>query len=296
LSDSRGKAGKSPLNIRSADRNLFEDDLIQMVNAGLIPATVTRRERAELWVQVLPNVRPHPELLVASGGHRAWALRKNTPQLKQLVDEFFKDRATGTTFGNTLLQRYLQTTKWVKDSLSPNELRKFVAYSEFFQKYASKYNFDYLMIAAQGYQESQLDQNKRSPAGAVGVMQVIPRLAAANPINIPDVNDAEANIHAGAKMMHNIADTYFDDRGIDALNKTLFTFASYNAGPRRIALLRRKTQQDGLDPNQWFGNVELEVAKTVGKETVTYVGNIYKYYVAYKLAAGQKLATAGEAR
>jgi membrane-bound lytic murein transglycosylase MltF len=121
------------------------------------------------------------------------------------------------------------------------------------------------MMAAQGYQESLLDQDKKSHVGAVGVMQVIPKLAAANPINVPNVNDADGNIHAGVKMMRNIADTYFNDPGIDPLNKTLFTFAAYNAGPNRIVRLRNKAKDDGLDPNKWFGNVELEVAKDVGR-------------------------------
>src|SRR5262249_25853740 len=151
-----------------------------------------------------------------------------------------KEHASGSLFGNTLLNRYLRNTKWIRDSLSPQERRKFVAYSQFFKKYASKYNFDYLMIAAQGYQESLLDQNKTSPAGAVGVMQVLPKVAAAAPINIPNVQDVDSNIHAGAKILHQIAITSFNEPGIDRLNKTLFALASYNAGPSRIARLRTK--------------------------------------------------------
>jgi membrane-bound lytic murein transglycosylase MltF len=288
VSGLRQKAGKSLLDIRAADKHLYDDDLIEMVNAGLISATVARGKRADLWAQVLPNVKAHPELVIASEGETAWVMRQNTPHLKQLVDEFLKDHAAGTTFGNTLLRRYLQNTRWIRDSISPEKLRKFVAYSEFFKKYGAEYNFDDLMIAAQGYEESLLDQSKRSPAGAVGVMQVIPRLAAANPINIPDVGNADGNIHAGTKILHTMAGSYFNDSGIDPVNKTLFTFASYNAGPARIAHLQKMAPHDGLDPNQWFENVELEVAKNVGEETVIYVGNIYKYYVAYTLAAAER--------
>jgi len=288
VSDAQRKAGKAPLDIRTADKNLFDDDLIQMVNAGLIPATVINKGRAELWAQVLPNVKSHPDLIVAKGGQTAWVMRKNNPQFKQLVDEFLETHAVGTSFGNTLLRRYLQNTKWIKNSTSTEEMQKFKAYEGFFKKYAGEYNFDYLMVAAQGYQESLLDQDKKSRVGAVGIMQVIPKLAAADPIDIPNVKDADGNIQAGCKMLRNITDTYFNDPGINPLNKTLFTFASYNAGPNRIVHLRKKAQGDGLDPKQWFGNVELEVAKDVGEETVTYVSNIYKYYVAYKLTAEEK--------
>jgi membrane-bound lytic murein transglycosylase MltF len=281
------KAGKPQIIIKAADKNLMDDDLVQMVNAGLIPATVTTKQRADLWSGVLDNVKPHPELVIAGGEQLAWVMRKNNPQLKQVVDDFVKTHAAGTSFGNTLLRRYLQDAKWVRNSTSGEEMKKYMATVAIFQKYAAEYNFDYLMLAAQGYQESLLDQSRRNPSGAVGIMQVLPKYAAASPINVPNVGTAEGNIHAGAKMLRNIADTYFNDPGIDSVNKTLLAFASYNAGPNRIARLRRETTNRGLDPNVWFGNVELLVAEDIGQETVTYVGNVYKYYVAYKLAVEQ---------
>jgi membrane-bound lytic murein transglycosylase MltF len=277
------KTGKKPILIKAADKNLTDDDLVQMVNAGLVPATVTTKERADFWSKVLDQIKPHPELVIKSGAQLASVMRKNNPQLKQLVDEFVASRAAGTSFGNVLLRRYLQNTKWVKDSTSKEEMKKFQNELAFFQKYAGEYGFDYLMLEAQGYQESLLDQSKRNPSGAVGIMQVIPKYAAASPINISNVGTADGNIHAGAKMLRNIADTYFNDPKIDSVNKTLFVFASYNAGPNRIARLRKEATTMGLDPNVWFGNVELVVAKEIGQETVVYVGNIYKYYVAYKL-------------
>ncbi len=217
----------------------------------------------------------------------AWATRKDSPQLRELLDEFIKSRAVGTAFGNTLVRRYAQSTKWVRDSTSTEEMAKFQAYVRYFQKYATEYNFDYLMLIAQGYQESLLDQSRKNPSGAVGIMQVIPKNAAAPPISISNVEIAEYNIKAGAKMLRNIADTYFDDPKLDPVNKTLMVFASYNAGPNRIAHLRKRAATEGLNPDQWFGNVELVVAKDIGQETVQYVSNIYKYYVAYKLTLEQ---------
>jgi membrane-bound lytic murein transglycosylase MltF len=281
------KAGKPLIVIKLADKNLLDDDLVQMVSAGLIPATVTAEPRARLWSQVLPHLTVHSDLVVASGEQWAWAVRKNNPQLKQLLDEFLAPRAVGTSFGNTLLRRYLQNTEWVKDATSPEEIKKFDALSELFKKYAGQYDFDYLMIMAQGYQESQLEQNTRSPGGAVGIMQVMPRDAAAAPIEVPNVNNAPDNILAGVKMLRSIEDQYLNDPTIDPLNKTLLAFASYNAGPNRIRELREQARKEGLDPNKWFDNVELVVAQNIGQVTVTYVGNIYKYYVAYKLARAQ---------
>ncbi len=282
------KEGKAPIVIKKANEYLLDDDLVQMVNAGLIPATVTTNQRAALWSKVLDKIQPNPDLVVASGTQLAWAMRKTNPKFKELVDEFVASHAVGTSFGNTLLRRYLQNTKWVTNSTSGEEMKKFQANLAFIQKYAGEYNFDYLMIAAQGYQESLLDQSRRNPSGAVGIMQVIPKYAAAPPISIPNVGTAETNIHAGVKMLRNIDDKYFNDPNITPFNQTLFVFASYNAGPNRIARLRKQATDMGLDPNVWFGNVELVAAKDIGQETVTYVANIYKYYIAYKLALEQR--------
>jgi membrane-bound lytic murein transglycosylase MltF len=289
INEDRAKAGKAPLSVKAADKNLQESDLIEMVNAGLIPATVAMQHTAGLWQQILPNIRLHPEMVIANEGKLGWVMRKDNPELKNLLDQFTETHGEGTLFGNTLLRRYLKDTKWVRNSTSTAEMKKFAAYAEYFKKYAADYNFDYLMLVAQGYQESRLDQSKKSRGGAIGIMQVIPKYAAAAPINVRDVGRADRNILAGVRMLNNILTTYFNDPAIDEVNKTLFTFASYNAGPSRIVRLGKKAKEDGLNPNKWFGNVELEVAEEVGEETVTYVDNIYKYYIAYKLATERKL-------
>jgi membrane-bound lytic murein transglycosylase MltF len=283
LSNEFQKAGKPPILVKAADRNLTDEDLLEMVNAGLIPATVTLDMRANFWAKVLPRLTVHPDMVLKRDGQVALVTRKDSPQLRDLLDEFVRTHDVGTSFGNTLLRRYLQNTKWVTNSTTTEEMKKFQAYVRYFQKYAAQYDFDYLMLVAQGYQESLLDQSRKNPSGAVGIMQVMPKLAAAPPINVPDVENAENNIQAGAKMLNQIAETYFNDGKLDSLNKTLMVFASYNAGPSRISRLRKKAAVEGLDPNQWFGNVELVVAKNVGQETVQYVSNIYKYYIAYKL-------------
>jgi membrane-bound lytic murein transglycosylase MltF len=281
------QAGKPEIGIKPVDSNLTEEDLLEMVNAGLIPATVAFNFRAQLWSKVLSNIVVTPAVL-KEDGQMGWAMRKGSPRLKAVMDDFLKTHGQGTAFTNMMIKRYTKDTKWVKNSTNETEMKKFDAYVKYFQKYAAEYNFDYLMLAAQGYQESMLNQDRVSPRGAVGVMQVLPQYAAANPINIPDVRDPENNIHAGAKMLAHITKTYFNDPGIDQMNKTLFTFAAYNAGQNRIVRLRKETQAEGLDPNRWFGNVELVVAKDIGQETVQYVANIYKYYVAYKMTLDQK--------
>ena len=287
INDTLRTEGKPPIVIQPADKSLMDEDLLEMVNAGLLPATVTTVPRAELWAQVLTNITPYPKITVGIEGSRAWAMRKNNPQLAQLVDEFVKTHAMGTSFGDTLVREYLQSGRLLRDATSTEEMKKFDQTVALFKRYASQYGFDYLMIVAQGYQESTLDQAVRSPGGAVGIMQVMPSTAAAPPISIPDVMTTENNIHAGVKILRDIADKYFSDPAIDAKDRLLFTFAAYNAGPNRIAELRRLAPSRGLDPNKWFGNVELLASQNIGPVTVQYVSNIYKYYVAYQLVVEQ---------
>ena len=282
------QAGKPEIVVKESDPNLTEEDLLEMTNAGVIPATVAYDYRADLWSTVLPNIVINRNFALTNVDSVAWAMRKNSPQLKALMDDFLKTHRQGTVFGRVMFSKYIANKKFIKNATSQAEIRKFKSYVEYFKKYGAKYNFDYLMLAAQGYQESMLQQERVSPRGAVGVMQVLPQYAAAYPINIPDVRNAESNIHAGAKMLALITKTYFNDPAISPVDKTLFTFASYNAGQNRIVRLRNEAAKQGLDPNKWFGNVELMVAQDIGQETVQYVANIYKYYVAYKMAIAQQ--------
>jgi membrane-bound lytic murein transglycosylase MltF len=276
-------SGKPPVNIELADENLEDEDILEMVNAGLIDVTVADSYLARFWEQVFPNLRLHPELVLRTNSEIAWAIRKDSTQLKATLDEFVAKNQVGTTMGNTILRKYLQTTKWAKNATSAADMKRFEELSKYFKKYAAEYKFEWLMLVAQGYQESGLDQKIRSPVGAVGVMQVMPTTANDRNVKIPDIHLVEPNIHAGTKYMRFLVDQYFDEPGIDQVNRQLFAFAAYNGGPNRIARLRREAAEQGLDPNKWFNNVELLAAKQIGRETVQYVSNIYKYYVAYKL-------------
>lgn len=276
--------GKDPVAINTVDESLEDEDILEMVNAGAFPITIVDDHLASLWTQVFTEAKIQPGAVVNSGGEIAWAIRKNCPKLTELVNGFIASHAKGTAFGNMVLAKYFGNAKWIKNSTSEAELAKLRATVDLFKKYGKQYDFDWLMIAAQAYQESGIDQSVHSPVGAVGVMQVLPSTAAGNPINITDIeSNMENNIHAGVKYMRFMMDEYFKDAQMDDVNKCLFAFASYNGGPAKIARLRKEAEERGLDPNKWFQNVELIAAQRIGRETVTYVKNIYKYYVAYKL-------------
>jgi membrane-bound lytic murein transglycosylase MltF len=275
-------AGKPPVTILPAPEVLEDGDILEMVNAGLVPATVVDNYMADLYTQVFPNLRKNSDIASAPGDI-AWAFRKGSPKLAAAVNAFVKTHQQGSLAGNVLINKYVKTTKWVKNARSDEDRQRFAAMVELFKKYGKRYDLDYVLMAAQGYQESGLDQAKKSHVGAIGVMQVMPATARDKAVNIPDIEKLESNIHAGIKYNRWVMDNFYGDPGITPLNKGLFAFASYNAGPGRVAGLRKEAAALGLDPNKWFNNVELVAAKRIGRETVTYVSNIYKYYLAYQM-------------
>jgi membrane-bound lytic murein transglycosylase MltF len=280
------KAGRPPVVIEPAPEVFADEDLLEMVNAGLVPMTLVDDYVAEFWQQVFPDLVVNKGAVVRSGLETGMLVRKNSPKLLGELNAYLKRYPKGSKERNILLREYLKTLKHVRNAGTKEEAAKLQRTVELFRKYGDQYNLDFLLMAAQGYQESRLDQNAKSHVGAVGIMQVMP--ATGKELAVGDITQVEANIHAGVKYVRKLEDTYFDDPKIDDLNKALFCFAAYNAGPGRMRELRQRTAKRGLNPNLWFNNVEVITSEVVGRETVQYVSNIYKYYVAYKLMMDQR--------
>jgi membrane-bound lytic murein transglycosylase MltF len=286
LNEERKQAGKPEIPIIEADEHLEDYDLLEMVNASLVPAVVVDSHKANLWAQVFEKIVVHEDVAINAGGQIAWALRKDSPKLLEAVNGFVKDIQKGSLLGNILLKRYLTSTDWIDNVREGTAAERYESTADLIKKYAGEYDFDWLLIMAQGYQESKLDQEKRSHAGAVGIMQVMPATAADPNVGIDDIEKPEPNIHAGVKYLRFLRDRYFDKEEISPLDQVLFSFAAYNAGPANISKARKKAAAMGLDPNQWFGQTEIAVARSISREPVIYVRNIYKYYVAYNQISG----------
>lgn len=272
---------KAPVVIKAAPEELEDDDLLEMVNAGLVEATIVDDFVARFWQQAFPELQIHPGAAVRTGGSIAVAVRKGNPKMRRAINQWIDKYGPRTAFGNIVDRRYLQSTEYVKRASDRAERQKFEQLVQLFRKYGEQYDLDYLLMAAQGYQESRLDHSVKSRVGAVGVMQVMPETGKS--LGVGDVRQLEPNIHAGVKYVRFMIDDYFKNDPMDEQNKALMALASYNAGPARIRQLREEAARRGLNPNRWFGNVERVVSERIGRETVEYVGNIYKYYVAYRL-------------
>jgi len=294
LNEKLKAASKAPVNIVKANEALQDEDLMDLVQAGGITAIIIDEHKADLWLQILDGLKIHPDAAVRTDGKTAFAVRKDAPELLKEVNAFAKTVKKGTLLGNIILKRYLQDARYLEKLSRADRETQFNQLSALFQKYGEQYKIDWLLIAAQAYQESQFKQDARSGAGAVGLMQIKPSTAEGSPIEIKGVTkDPEANVHAGVKYLRYIADQYFADLKDNPANQTFFALAAYNAGPSRFDRLREEARKKGYDPDEWFGNVEWIVGHRISKEPVRYVGNIYKYYVVFNAEQKRHAQTTG---
>jgi membrane-bound lytic murein transglycosylase MltF len=285
--------GKPEIQLMVVPDSLEDEDMMEMLDAGLLELVVVDDWKAHMWSQVLPKVKVRSDLALRANAKTGWAIRKDSPKLSAEIDDFFRNWAMKQGVADYRMNSYMKKVKELKDPTASAEYKRFQATLALFEKYGNKYGFDPLMLAAQGYQESQLNQQARSHVGAIGVMQIMP--ATGEQMKVGDIRITESNIHAGTKYMDQLMTKYFPDAKFSEGNRPLFAFASYNCGPGNVSKARKEAVKRGLDPDKWFNNVELVVAQQIGTETTTYVRNIYKYYVAYKLTLDAE-AEAAKAR
>ncbi|BBP44001.1 transglycosylase SLT domain-containing protein [Thiosulfativibrio zosterae] len=266
-----------PIEIIKADALLEAEDILEMVNAGIYDYTVSDNHIALVWGKILDNMEVHQDIIFHYEGKIAWAINKNKPELKKSLDTFIENHAKqGRLLGNSVYKKYFEETYWIKKPLTHNLLSKVDCLKTYFQLYGDFYGFDWHLLAAQGYQESHFEQNKKSPRGAIGIMQIKPSTAREKYIKINNIHLVENNIHAGVKYMAFLRDVYFQGDQYTPEDKVNFALAAYNAGPNRIRNFQALAQEAGLDPHKWFYNVENIARSRVGQETVNYVANIQK--------------------
>jgi membrane-bound lytic murein transglycosylase MltF len=274
-------AGKPEVKLEIVPDALEDEDMMEMLNTGLLEALVVDDWKAKMWAQVLPKLKVRTDLILRDDARVGWMIRKASPKLAAEIDDFHRSWADKQGVVAYRFAQYMKRVRELKDPTGTGEWKRFKDTLALFEKYGSKYDFDPLMLAAQGYQESTLDQNAKSAVGAIGVMQVMPATGAE--LKVGDISLIEPNIHAGTKYMDVLMEKYFADAHFSEGNRPLFAFASYNCGPGNVAKMRKEAAKRGLDPDKWFNNVEIVTSEKIGIETTTYVRNIYKYYVAYKL-------------
>lgn len=284
LSQRLEQQGLPAIRVEEVAASLQTEDMLEMVNAGALTLTVADQHLAKLWSGVLPDIRVRQDLVINQGGKLAWAVRKDNPELLKSLNRFAKGHRKGTLLGNILFQRFYRDSRWITNPISKTERRKLKKLSGLFKKYADQYDFEWLSLAAQAFQESGLEHKSRSHRGAIGIMQIKQATANDRNVAIRNIQQLEPNIHAGTKYLAFLRDRYFSGPEFSEEDKLYFSLAAYNAGPGAVRKMRARAARMGLNPNHWFGQVELAALRQVGRETVTYVRNILKYSTAYKLS------------
>ncbi|WP_293143818.1 lytic transglycosylase F [Moritella sp.] len=278
-----------PIYINIVSDELEDLEILDMVDNKQIFMTMTSNHSLRLWKRLYKNIKIHPKLAVGSRIPSTWAVRNHTPQLTRSLNQFIAKHKKGTKIGNILHRRYLVRHPWLKKVIHQQFENRYLETEQIIKKYAKQYKFDWQLILAQAYQESRLNQKAISHRGAVGVMQVLPSTANEPYINIKNINQVDANIHAGVKYLHFMQQRYFSHDKITKIDSLLLSFAAYNAGPAKLIRLRKRALKEGLNPNIWFNHVEKIAAEVIGRETVDYVNNIYKFYITYLLASRYKI-------
>jgi membrane-bound lytic murein transglycosylase MltF len=262
---------------------LNSEDMLALLNAGVIELTLAESHIAHVWAEMLPNFKIHELPEISEHTPIVWMVRKDNPELQASLNRFLLNRRRGSQFGNIYYRQYFKQTRWINNPLAPTDHAKFSRYTPLFRKYGAQYGFDWMLLAAIAYQESEMNHYRRSRSGALGLMQVLPSTSAGNAVNIHDISEPENNVHAGAKYLAVLRDVYFSDPDILPHDRIRFILAAYNAGPNRIQRCRRLAARLGYDPNQWFHHTEIAAMRLIGSETVRYVANVKRYYLAYSL-------------
>ncbi len=283
LNEYRWKHGLPQIPIHFVNERLEDFSVLELVDSGIIPAMIMDSHKADFWGQVYTKAKIRSDITINDGGETAWAVRPENTDLLEEINHFTKTYSQGTLLGNIMLDRYLGDAGWVEDVLKLRQDHKFRELASIMKSYAEDYGFDWLKIFAQAYQESQLDHSRKSHKGALGVMQVLPSTAKDPNVAIENIDTLEGNVHAGVKYLHFLREKYFSGENFDPVDQTLLALAAYNAGPAALERARRRTERMGLDPNVWFGNVEVGAARSISYEPVHYVRNIFKYYVAFRM-------------
>jgi len=281
VSETLVQKGLDPILIRALPEALESEDILELVNDGLIGITIMDDYKAKMWSTVYEKLTLHEDMTFREDAQLAVMVRKNNPLLLKELNDFIKTKHVDDAFAKVATEKYFKSKRYKKLSKSGISKRKFLSLKKTFEKYAEQYELDPLMLMAQAYQESHLKEKARSPVGARGIMQLMP--ATAREMNVGSIYNTDANIHAGIKYHKKLQEQYFNDDNIAKEDRSLFIFAGYNAGPNRINRFRKIAKARGLNPNKWFGNVEVIAAEKIGRETVHYIQNIYNYYVAYTM-------------
>lgn len=272
------QAGRAPIAIEWVDPTLAVEDVLEMVQAGVYPATVVEQTIADRWAKVLPKLRVESRLTLGKAADMHWFLRKDASMLHASVDRFLQHYSAPDN-QDAAFERVYRRLYRVQYPLDRTGRQRLEKVRSTLQLHAQQQDIDWLNLAALAFKESTLNPSARGAAGATGLMQVTP--ATARSMGVTDIGKLDNNVLASAKYLANIRRKYFASPRLNERERMAFVLAAYNLGPQRVQTLRAEARRQGLNPDQWFFQVERVAMSTMGMGVVSYVNAVNKYYLAY---------------
>ena len=273
--------GKLLINLASPLGDLDDEDLLEMLNSGLISYVTVADWKFKLWQSIYKNITVHADLSVQDSGWVGWVVRSTNRDLNDDLIDFYESDDFVKSLSAFRQDDYKQHLKGLKDPMDKTVWTRFESMRPLFNRFGAQYKLSPLILASLGFQETLLNQSAVSAVGAIGVMQLMP--ATGMSLGVGDIHLLEPNLHGGADYMNQLISKYFPDVQFEGNNRSLFAVASYNIGPNNVAKARERAKDIGFDPNRWFGNVEFTATEHMGYEPMIYVRNVYKYYISYSL-------------
>ncbi|SDS44583.1 MltF family protein [Pseudomonas oryzae] len=268
---------KTPIVADWQDPTLAVEDVLEMVQAGILPMTAVELPIAERWAKVMPKLRIDRHLVLAQKDDLSWYVHRAAPSLRAGIDLFLREYRPPAD-QDQVLQRVYRRLYKVRQPLGPTERQRLERVRPTLMRHARAQSLDWLLLAALAFKESTLNPNARGAGGARGLLQVTP--AAARSVGVGNAASLDGNVQAGAKYLAMIRRRYFASSQLNERERMAFVLAAYNMGPQRVQSLRAEARRRGLDPNRWFFQVERLAAERIGMGVVSYVSSVNKYHLA----------------
>ncbi|AZC83538.1 transglycosylase SLT domain-containing protein [Pseudomonas chlororaphis subsp. aurantiaca] len=268
----------APVKIEWVDPSLAVEDVLEMVQGGIFHLTIVEKPIAERWGKVLPKLRFDRQLVISEPGEEHWFVRRDASMLRASIDRFLKVYKAPADQDVAFLRIYRRLYQ-VHNPLTRADRQRLEKLRPVLQKHADAQSMDWLNLAALAFKESSLQPNARSGSGPTGLMQITP--SAAQRVGVNNIQTLDNNVLAGAKYLALIRRKFFSSPKLNERERMAFVLAAYNMGPERVQGMRTEARRRGLNPNQWFFQVERIAMEQVGMGAVSYVNSVNKYYLAF---------------
>ena len=267
-----------PVKIEWVDPSLAVEDVLEMAQGGIFHLTIVEQPIAERWGKILPKLRFDRQVLIGEPSDEYWFVRRDAAMLRASIDQFLAIYKVPSNQDAAFLRIYRRLYQ-VHYPLARADRQRLEKLRPVLQKHAEAQGMDWLNLAALAFKESALQPNARSGSGPTGLMQITP--AAAQRVGVNNIQNLDANVQAGAKYLALIRRKFFASPKLNERERMAFVLAAYNMGPERVQGMRAEARRRGLNPNQWFFQVERIAMEQVGMGAVSYVNSVNKYYLAF---------------